>query len=206
MGQVAGTGSVVFVDHFPPYPHPSPTHALHVDAVRASPTHEENEVYRMASLQDRLTSDMKDAMRARASERLGVIRFLLNGIKNAQIDALRPLDDEEETNVLRKQAKMRRDSIDQFRKAGRDDLVAKEESELRILEDYLPAAVSEDRMREAVRAVIAETGASGPKEMGAVIGAARTRLSGEIDGRALSTIAREELAARATGATGATGG
>ncbi len=160
----------------------------------------------MASLQDRLTSDMKDAMRAREADRLGTIRFLLNGIKNAQIDAMRPLSDDEEANVLRKQAKMRRDSIDQFRKAGRDDLVVKEESELRILEGYLPAAVSEEQMREAVRAVIAETGASSSKEMGAVIGAARTRLDGEIDGRALSTIAREELAARAAGASGTAGG
>ena len=150
----------------------------------------------MASITDRLTSDMKSAMRSREQTRLDAIRWLLSTLKNAQIEARRPLDDDEEIAVVRKQAKMRRDALDQYRKAGRDDLVSKEEIELALTESYLPAAPSAEQLRAAVRAVIAETGASGPKDMSAVMRVAMARLGGTADGRQVQGIVREELAAR----------
>ncbi len=150
----------------------------------------------MASITDRLTNDMKDAMRVRAQTRLDAVRWLLSTLKNAQIEAQHPLNDEEEIAVVRKQAKARRDALDQYRKAGRDDLVAKEESELALTEGYLPAAPSEGQLRETVRAVIAETGAGGLKDMSAVMRASMSRLGGTADGRQVQAIVREELAAR----------
>ena len=149
----------------------------------------------MAALNDRLTADMKDAMRAREAERLSTIRFLLSALKNAQIEAMHPLDEDEEVGGLRKQAKMRRDSIDQYRKGGRDDLAAKEEAELAIVEAYLPAAPSAEQIGQIVREVIAETGASGLKDMSSVMRATMARLGGQADGRQVQGLVREQLAA-----------
>jgi len=149
----------------------------------------------MARLQETLMSDMKDAMRARDAERLNTIRFTLSALKNAQIDAMHPLDAAEETQVLRKQAKQRRDSIEQFRKGNRDDLADKEQAELVIIESYLPAAPSVESMREAVRAAIALTGATGPKQMSDVMKATMAALGSEADGRQVQGLVREELAA-----------
>ena len=149
----------------------------------------------MPSIQEQLTSDMKDALRARETERLSAIRMLLAALKNAQIEAMHPLSDDESTAVLRKQAKMRRDSIEQFRKGGREDLAGKEESELAVIDGYLPAALTGDQLREAVRAAIGATGASGPKDMSAVMRAAMSSLGAQADGRVVQGLVREELAA-----------
>lgn len=150
----------------------------------------------MATLDETLSNDMKEAMRAREAERLSTIRMLMAALKNAQIEAMHPLNDEEATAVLRKQAKMRRDSIEQYRKGGREDLASKEEAELGVIEGYLPAALTEEQIRDVVRAAIAETGASGPKEMSVVMRGAMARLSGQADGRVVQGIVRDELAAR----------
>jgi uncharacterized protein len=150
----------------------------------------------MPTLTETLTADMKDAMRAREAERLSTIRLLLSALKNAQIEAMHPLSEDEATAVLRKQAKMRRDSIEQYRKGGREDLAAKEEAELGVIEAYLPAAPSDDQIRAHVRDAIAETGASGPKDMSAVMRATMARLGGQADGRQVQGIVRDELAAR----------
>ncbi len=149
----------------------------------------------MAALNDRLTADMKDAMRARDTARLSAIRYLLSALKNAQIEAMHPLSDDEEVAVLRKQAKLRRDAIEQYRKGGREDLAGKEEAELAVTEAYLPAGPSEEQIRAIVREAIAETGASGPKEMSTVMRATMARLGGQADGRVVQGIVREELAA-----------
>lgn len=148
----------------------------------------------MATIQDILTADMKEALRARETDRLSTIRFVLAALKNAQIEAMRPLDDQEATAVLRKQAKMRRDSIEQYRKGRREDLAGKEEAELAIIESYLPAALDDEQLRAAVRAAISETGAAGPAAMSAVMRAAMARLGGQADGRRVQGIVREELA------------
>ena len=150
----------------------------------------------MATLNERLTADMKAALRARESLRLSTIRLLLAALKNAQIEAMHPLSDEEATAVLRKQARMRHEAIEQYRKGGREDLATKEETELAIIESYLPAAPTEDQMRAVVREVIAETGASGPKDMSVVMRTTLSRFGGRADGRQVQGIVREELAAR----------
>ena len=150
----------------------------------------------MAELLDTLTANLKEAMLARQAERVSTIRLVLSALKNAQIEAMHPLDDGEESGVLRKQAKMRRDSIEQFRRAGREDLATKEEAELAIIETYLPATLSGDQLRAAVRATIDETGANGPQDMSVVMRAVMARLGGQADGRQVQGIVREELAAR----------
>lgn len=149
----------------------------------------------MATLQETLTADMKEAMRAHQAERLSTIRLLLSALKYAQIEAMHPLDDEEAVGVLRKQAKMRRDAIELYRKGGRDELAAKEEAELAVIESYLPAGPGEEQVRATVRAVIAEVGASGLKDMSAVMRATMGRLGGQVDGRQVQGIVRDELAA-----------
>lgn len=150
----------------------------------------------MADLLDTLSNDLKDAMRARDTARVSTIRLVLAALKNARIEAMHALDNAEETAVLRKQAKMRRDSIEQFGQARRDDLVAKEEAELAIIETYLPAALDAGQLRDAVRATIEATGASGPKDMAVVMRAVMARLGAQADGRQVQGIVREELAAR----------
>ncbi len=148
-----------------------------------------------SGIEERLTADMKEAMRARETARLDAIRFLRAAMKNAEIEAMHPLNDEEAMGVLRKQAKMRRDSIEQYRKAGREDLAHKEETELAVVDGYLPAAPTHDELRAAVRAAIVETGATGPKDMSAVMRASMARLGGQADGRQVQGIVRDELAA-----------
>lgn len=150
----------------------------------------------MSPLHEKITNDMKDAMRARDADRLSAIRYLLSAIKYAQIEATHELDDEEIQTVLRKQAKLRRDAIDQYRKAGREDLAGKEEAELAVTEAYLPAAPGPEQVREVVRAVIQETGATGPQGMGVVMKATLARFGDQVDGRVIQGIVREELAAR----------
>ncbi|HTD79317.1 MAG TPA: GatB/YqeY domain-containing protein [Chloroflexota bacterium] len=148
----------------------------------------------MATLNERLTADMKAALRARESLRLSTIRLLLAALKNAQIEAMHPLSDEEALAVLRKQARMRHEAIEQYRKGGREDLASKEEAELAINESYLPAAATEDQIRAAVREAIAATGASGPKDMSVVMRTTMSRLGGRAVGRQVQGLVREELA------------
>src|ERR671932_50745 len=149
----------------------------------------------MTTLNERLMADMKEALRARESLRLSTIRLLLAALKNAQIEAMHPLSDEEATAVLRKQARMRHEAIEQYRKGGREDLASKEEAELAVIESYLPAAATEDQIRAVVRNVIGAIGASGPKDMGVVMRTTMSRLGGRADGRQVQGLVREELAA-----------
>ena len=149
----------------------------------------------MATLNERLSADMKEALRARESLRLSTVRLLLAALKNAQIEAMHPLSDEEALAVLRKQARMRHEAIEQYRKGGREDLASKEEVELAVIESYLPVAATEDQIRSVVREVIAATGASGPKDMGVVMRTTMSRLGGRADGRQVQGLVREELAA-----------
>ena len=130
----------------------------------------------MATLNERLTADMKEALRARESLRLSTIRLLLAALKNAQIEAIR-------------------EQYEQYWKGVREDLASKEEAELALIESYLPAAATEDQIRAVVREVIAETGASGPRDMGVVMRTTMSRLGGRADGRQVQGLVREELAA-----------
>jgi len=147
------------------------------------------------SLRDTLTADMKQAMRDRDNETRDTIRFLLSAVKSAEIDKREALTGDEETTVLRSQAKQRRDSIEQFRAGHRDDLADREAAQLAVLERYLPQQMSDDELERFVRQGIAEAGATSPKEMGKVMGMLSRRTEGRVDGGRLSAAVRSALAA-----------
>lgn len=146
------------------------------------------------SLREHLTQDLKQAMKDRDAELRDTIRFILSAVKNVEIDKRAPLTTEEEIALLRTQAKQRRDSIDQFRAGGRDELADRETAQLAILERYLPQQMSDEELSAFVRDGIAEAGAEGPKDMGKAMGLLNKRAEGRVDGRRLSTAVRESLA------------
>lgn len=146
------------------------------------------------SLKTRLEADMKAAMKARDTETRDAVRYVLSAVKNAEIDKRSELTGEEELKLIRSQVKQRQDSIEQFRAGGRDDLAEKEESQVRILERYLPQQMDDDELEQFVNAGIAEAGAEGPKDMGKVMGLLTPRSDGRVDGRRLSTAVRNALA------------
>jgi uncharacterized protein YqeY len=146
------------------------------------------------SLKDRITDDMKAAMRAKDSERLGAIRMLLAALKQKEVDERVTLDDAMVVAIVDKLIKQRKDSLDQFRKAGRDDLADKEASELLVLEAYLPQRLSEGEIDAAVRAIVAELGAKGPGDMGKVMGAVKQALAGKADMGLVSAAVKRALA------------
>jgi uncharacterized protein YqeY len=145
------------------------------------------------SLRSRLESQLKDAMRARDTERRDAIRYLLAGVKNAEIDQKGPLSAEGEIALLRQQAKQRQEAIDQFRAGGRTELAEREASQLRVIEGLLPQQMSDDELDAFVTAGIDETGAQGPKEMGKAMGVLSRRAEGRVDGRRLSAAVRRAL-------------
>lgn len=145
------------------------------------------------TLQERLQEDLKDAMRAGDTTRRDTLRLAISALKRARIDAMKDLGDDGEMAVLAREVKQRRESIDEFRKGGREDLVEKEAAELAILQEYLPEQVSEDQVRERARQVIAETGASGPRDMGKVMPVLSAEFKGRADGRVISQIVTELL-------------
>jgi len=137
---------------------------------------------------------MKAAMKARDSETRDAIRYVLSAVKNAEIEKRGELTEEEELKLIRSQVKQRQDSIEQFRAGGRDDLADKEESQVKILERYLPQQMSDEELEAFVREGIAESGAESPKDMGKVMGLLTPRAEGRVDGRRLSTAVRNALA------------
>jgi uncharacterized protein YqeY len=146
------------------------------------------------ALKDRLSEDMKAAMRAKDSARLGAIRFLLAAIKQREVDERISADDTVVLAVIEKMAKQRRDSIAQFEQAGRHDLADKEKAELALLQTYLPQPLSEDELLAAIRAAIAEAGGSGPQAMGKVMGLLKPRIAGRADPARASALVRQLLA------------
>lgn len=146
------------------------------------------------ALKDRLSEDMKAAMRAKDSARLGAIRFLLAAIKQREVDERISADDAVVLAVIEKMAKQRRDSITQFEQAGRHDLADKEKAELALLQTYLPQPLSEDELLAAIRAAIAEAGGSGPQAMGKVMGLLKPRIAGRADPARASAMVRQLLA------------
>ena len=133
------------------------------------------------TLKERITEDMKAAMRAKDSERLGTIRLLTAAMKQKEVDERVELDDTAVIAVIDKMVKQRKDSITAFEQGGRADLAAKEAAELAVLQAYLPARLSADEVAAQVQAIVAELGASGPGDMGKVMGAVKTRLAGKAD-------------------------
>jgi hypothetical protein len=148
-------------------------------------------------IKNRIQDELKVAMKAGEKERVMTLRMILSGVKDHEIATRKEATDPDVVAVLRKGVKTRRDSIEAFRSGGREDLVAKEESEIMMIEAFLPAAASESEIAAAVEAAIAETGASTPKEMGKVMKVAIEKLAGRAEGGDVSRIARERLATRA---------
>lgn len=144
-------------------------------------------------LAERLDNDLKEALRAGEKVRLGAIRRARAALKNAQIDARGELSDEAAQRVLRGLVKQHRESIDQFRAGGRDDLVRQETAEMAVLEAYLPAQMDEAAITAVVSQVIADEGAAGPADMGRVMKAAMARVGGQADGKAVRAIAQRLL-------------
>ena len=133
------------------------------------------------SLKDQITEDMKTAMRARDSERLGTIRLLQAALKQKEVDERVTLHDEAVIAIVDKLIKQRKDSVAAFTQAARQDLADKETAEIAVLQAYLPARQSESEITAAVAAIVAELGASGPGDMGKVMGAVKQRLAGKAD-------------------------
>lgn len=148
------------------------------------------------SLQQQIDNDLKDAMKAKQAERLGVLRMLKAAMKNVAIEkggATAVLDDAEATAVIRKQVKQRQDSIEGFEKGGRPELAAKEQSEMEILQGYLPKAMSAEDLAALVKESIAEAGATSKAQMGAVMKIASAKAAGRADGKALSMEVQRQL-------------
>jgi uncharacterized protein YqeY len=146
------------------------------------------------TLKDQITEDMKSAMRAKDTARLSAIRLLLAAIKQREVDERIVVDDAGVIAIVEKMMKQRKDSISQFEKAGRDDLVAIEVGEMDILQAYLPAQLSDAEIAAAVAAAVAATGASGPQDMGKVIGALKAQLAGKADMGKVSGLVKAALA------------
>ena len=146
------------------------------------------------SLKDQITEDMKTAMRAKDSERLGTIRLLLAACKQKEVDERVVLDDVAVVAIVDKLIKQRKDSIEAFQKAARTDLADKEAAEMKILLAYLPARMSAEEVSAAVKAIVIELGATGPGDMGKVMGAVKVQLAGKADMGQVSAAVKAALA------------
>lgn len=146
------------------------------------------------SLKDRLTEDMKSAMRAGDKDRLKAVRLILADIKRTEVDTRKELDDTAVLGVIEKAVKQRRDSIEQFEKGGRSDLVASEQAELDVIESYLPEQLDDAELTALIDEVIAETGAEGIRDMGRVMGAIKAKAAGRADMGTVSAKVKARLA------------
>ena len=146
------------------------------------------------SLKQRLTDDMKTAMKAGEKERLGTIRLMNAAIKQKEVDERVEVDDSLVLAILEKMMKQRKDSVSQFEAANREDLAAIERAEMAIIEQYLPAKLGEAEILAVIDAVIADTGASGPADMGKVMGAIKPKLAGQADMGEVSKLIKQRLA------------
>ena len=149
------------------------------------------------TLKERITEDMKSAMRAADKERLGTIRLALAAIKQREVDERITLDDGQVLAVLEKMIKQRREAITQFQAGGRADLVAKETAEVAVLEAYLPARLGDAELDAIIAGAIAATGATSPKDMGKVIAAVKAQAQGRADMGAVSARVKQKLASQA---------
>lgn len=149
------------------------------------------------SLKDKILEELKSAMKKQDKDRLRVLRSIKSKLLEKEIAERKggegEISDEQTVDVLMKAAKQRKESIDQFTEGGREDLVANEEAELKIIEEFLPEMMSEDEVRSEVKEHIKSTGASGMQDMGKVMGAMMGKLKGKVDGAVVSKVVKEEL-------------
>jgi uncharacterized protein len=147
------------------------------------------------SIVQQIDRDLTEALKAREAERLGALRMVKTALKLRETEVPGNLGDEEALRVLNTLIKQRRDAAEQFREAGREDLAVKEEREAKVIQEYLPVAASVEEMARVVEEAVAETGATAPKDIGAVMKAARARLPGKtVDGKVLSDLVKTRLA------------
>ena len=145
------------------------------------------------SLQEQISAALKDAMRARDEAKMATLRLVLTAIKKREKEARSLLEDQEVISVITSQIKQRRESIEQYRKAGREDLAQTEENELQILQGYMPEQVSEEEISNTLDEIIAEVGAVSMKDMGKVMKAAMAKLAGKADGGAVNAMVKAKL-------------
>ena len=145
------------------------------------------------SLMEKLTADMKEAMKHGEKERLSVIRLVRGAVRQAEIDGKKTLSDDEIIGVITKEVKMRRDSIEEFERGNRADLVEKTQAEIAILMPYLPEQLSADEVRRIIEAAVSEVGATTAKDMGKVMGVLMPRVKGRADGKLVNEIVRSLL-------------
>ena len=145
------------------------------------------------SLKEQLDTDLITAQKAKDKVRLSVLRMVKTAIKNREIEKKDELTDHELLQAINSQAKLRKESIEEFGKAGREDLVKKEEEELKILQEYLPEELTEDELKTLIENAIAESGASGPKDMGKVMKLLMVETTGRADGKVVSSMVKEVL-------------
>lgn len=147
----------------------------------------------MSALRDRVTEDMKNALRAKETARLSALRLLLAAIKQREVDERKELTDADIVTVIDKMLKQRRDSISQYEAAKRQDLADAERFEVTVLQAYMPQALSADEVAQAVQAAVAESGAGGPQDMGKVMALLKPRLAGRADMTAVSQAVKAAL-------------
>jgi len=146
-----------------------------------------------SELKQQFTADMKAAMKAKEKQKLGTIRLVLAAVKQIEVDERIELDDTRILAILDKMVKQRRDSLEQFQAAGRDDLVQQEQFELDLLQTYLPTALSEDEIKKLISEAVASTGASSMKDMGKLMAALKPQLQGRADMGLVSKIVKQSL-------------
>jgi uncharacterized protein len=149
----------------------------------------------MAALKDRITEDMKNALRAKDTPRLGAIRLLLAAMKQREVDERIELTDADIVAIIDKMLKQRRDSITQYEKGGRQDLADAEKFEMTVLQAYMPAALSTEEIEAAIAQAISGAGAAGPQDMGKVMAVLKPKLAGKADMSAVSQLVKAKLSA-----------
>lgn len=145
------------------------------------------------ALKEKISEDMKAAMKAHEKDRLAVIRMVRSAIRQMEIDGKKELDDEGVIAVISKEVKMRKDSLEEFQKGGREDLVAKTQAEIDVLLPYLPKQLSEEEIAALVKEAVEQTGASAPKDMGKVMGVLMPKVKGRADGKLVNGIVKSML-------------
>lgn len=147
----------------------------------------------MSTLLDQIKNDMKEAMKAKEVQKRDALRLLLSAFKQVEVDERKELTDEDISKIIQKQVKQRQDSASQFKEAGRDDLLEKEEAEIAIFMAYMPKQLDENELETALREIISKVGAQSMKDIGKVMGAASKELSGKADGKRINECAKKLL-------------
>ena len=145
------------------------------------------------TLKERLNADMKEALKAHDAARLSTIRMVISAVRNKEIDSRKDMDDEGVLSVLATSAKQRRESIEQYEKAGRQDLVDKEKAELEVIISYMPQQMSREEIETLVKDAVAESGAKGPNDMGKVMKVLMPKVKGRADGKLVNEVVKETL-------------